>query len=160
MSITTPFPQQLATEFFSTYYSIGLKPVQVASTDRQPENHYALQIEYGNTIYADTKNADFLINEETLKDAVILFLVEDSARGSDFDYQVTDDLINAVFAMVKAKMHLDIATGHIELLLDPEALKNLLDANEIGQLHGFVASTVEIFAEKEEADKDPVENDK
>lgn len=160
MSITTPFPQQLATEFFSTYYSIGLKPVQVASTDRQPENRYALQIEYGNTLYADTKNPDFLINEETLKDAVILFLVEDSARGSEYEYPVTADLIESVFMLVKAKMHWAIAMGYIELLFDPETLKRLLDNNEIGQLHGFVASTVEVFAEKEEADKDPTENDK
>ncbi len=141
MSITTPSPQELATEFFSTYYSIGLKPVQVASTDRQPENRYALQIEYGNTFYADTKNADFLINEETLKDAVILFLIEDSARGSEYKYPVTADLIESVFMLVKAKMHWAIAMGHIELLFDPETLKRLLETNEIGQLHGFVAST-------------------
>lgn len=139
----TPLPQQLATEFFSKYYSIGIKPVQVESTNDQPDNRYALQIQYGNKLYPDYKTPYFFINEETLKDAVVMFLVEDSLHGSEFEYPVTDDLINAVFAIIKAKMHSSIAMGHIQLLLDPDALKNLLDDGKIGQSFGFVVTADE-----------------
>ena len=66
-----PFPQQLATEFFSKFYSIGIKPVQVASTEIQSENRYALEILFGNNLYKDCKNYNITFNEDTLKDAFV-----------------------------------------------------------------------------------------
>ena len=69
-----------------------------------------------------------------------MFLIEDSAHGSEYEYPVTADLIESVFMLVKAKMHWAIAMGHIELLFDPETLKKLLEENVIGRIQNYVTT--------------------
>ena len=136
----TPYPQELARKFLTSFDDVKLKLVQVASTDGQDKNLYALRIEDGETLYSDTKLWDFLIKEETLKDAVMNFIVYDSLSGSEFQYPITNDLLNAVFEIVKVKLHDDIVIGHIELLFNPYAYNRLVEDREIGQLHGFAAT--------------------
>ena len=137
----TKTAQYLAREFVYSFCNIGLRLVQVASTDRQPKNLYALQIKFGDTMYTESDNCDFLINEETLKDAVTMFVYEDSIRGSEIVYEVTNDLLEAVFAIVKAVLHSSIAIGHVDLLFDTCERKALIESGEIGKYKGFVVTT-------------------
>lgn len=137
----TKTAQYLAREFMDSFYKIGLKLVQVASTDRQPKNRYALQIEFADKTYTESNSCDFLIDEETLKDAVTMFVYEDSIRGSEIEYEVTNDLIEAVFAIVKAILHSAIAIGHVDLLFDTYKHKALIESGDIGKYKSFVVTT-------------------
>lgn len=137
----TKTAQYLAREFLDSFYKIGLKLVQVASTTDGFKNRYALQIELADNAYAESDNCDFLIDEETLKDAVVLFVYEDSIRGSEIEYEVTNDLLEAVFAIVKAKLHSSIAVGHVDLLFDTYKHQTLVKSGNIGKYKGFVVTT-------------------
>ena len=137
----TKTAQYLAREFMGSFYKIGLKLAQVASTDRQLKNRYALQIEFADNVYTESDSCDFLIDEETLKDAVTMFVCEDSIRGSEIEYEVTNNLLEAVFAIVKAKLHSSIAIGHVDLLFDTYKHKMLVESGSIGKHRGFVVTT-------------------
>ena len=73
---------------------------------------------------------------------------------SDYEYPVTMDLIDAVFAIVKAKMRWAIANGHVELLLDPDTLKRQIENETIGSCIGFVATPPYKIEEDEDNNDD------
>ena len=136
----TPTAQYLAREFMVRYAKNNIAIIAAATKTDPFRCLYAISVK-GEGALPKSDCADFWIDEETLKDAVILFLFDSSISGSDVQYNITHDLIESVFAIVKAKLHSYIAIGHIELLFDPDRQERLAANGIIGiSKKGFVTT--------------------